>query len=47
MGYKNEVIHHQGSWRGISNVEYATLEWIDWFNRRRLVGLGLHASDGI
>ena len=35
--YKTEVIHRCGPWRNIDAVEYATLEWIDWFNHRRLL----------
>lgn len=35
--YKTEVIRHRGPWRQIDAVEYATLEWIDWFNHRRLL----------
>lgn len=35
--YKTEVIRHRGPWRQINDVEYATLEWIDWFNHRRLL----------
>jgi transposase InsO family protein len=35
--YKTEVIHHRGPWRNIDAVEYATLEWVDWFNNRRLL----------
>jgi putative transposase len=35
--YKTEVIHHRGPWRNIDAVEYATLEWVDWFNHRRLL----------
>ena len=35
--YKTEVIHHRGPWRTIDAVEYATLEWVDWFNNRRLL----------
>jgi putative transposase len=35
--YKTEVIHHRGPWRQLENVEYATLEWVDWFNHRRLL----------
>jgi putative transposase len=35
--YKTEVIRHQGPWRGIEAVEFATLEWVDWFNNRRLM----------
>jgi putative transposase len=35
--YKTEVIHHRGPWRSLDEVEYATLEWVDWFNHRRLL----------
>ena len=35
--YKTELIHRRGPWRHIEAVEYATLEWIDWFNHRRLL----------
>ncbi len=35
--YKTEVIHHRGPWKGRESVEYATLEWVDWFNNRRLL----------
>jgi transposase InsO family protein len=35
--YKTEVIHHQGPWRHLEAVEYATLEWVDWFNHHRLL----------
>jgi transposase InsO family protein len=35
--FKTEVIHHRGPWRGIDDVEYATLEWVDWFNHRRVL----------
>ena len=34
--YKTELIRRQGPWRCIDDVELATLEWIDWFNHRRL-----------
>jgi transposase InsO family protein len=34
--YTTEVIRHRGPWRTIDMVEYATLEWVDWFNNRRL-----------
>lgn len=33
--YKTELIHRR-SWPGIDDVEYATLEYVDWFNHRRL-----------
>ena len=35
--YKAEVIHRCGPWRSLEAVEYATLEWVDWFNNRRLL----------
>ncbi|KKC34199.1 transposase [Devosia psychrophila] len=35
--YKAEVIHRRGPWRNIQAVEFATLEWVDWFNHRRLL----------
>jgi putative transposase len=35
--YKTEVIHRRGPWRQLDDVEYATLEWVDWFNHRRLL----------
>ena len=34
--YKAEVIHRRGPWRSFEAVEFATLEWVDWFNHRRL-----------
>jgi len=34
--YKAEVIHRRGPWRSFEAVEYATLEWVDWFNNKRL-----------
>src|SRR3954470_15291689 len=34
--YKAEVIHRRGPWRSFEAVEFATLEWVDWFNKRRL-----------
>jgi len=34
--YKAEVIHRQ-SWKSREAVELATLEWVDWFNHRRLL----------
>ena len=40
--YKTELIRHRGPWRGLDDVEYATLEYVDWFNHQRLHGeLGL------
>jgi len=35
--FKTEVIRRRGPWRNIDEVEYATLEWVDWFNNRRLL----------
>lgn len=35
--YKAEVIHRKGPWRNFEAVEFATLEWVDWFNNRRLL----------
>jgi putative transposase len=35
--YKTEVIQRKGPWRTIEAVEFATLEWVDWFNHRRLL----------
>ena len=35
--YKAEVIHKNGPWRGLDDVERATLTWVDWFNHRRLL----------
>jgi len=39
--YKTEVIRRRSSWRNLEEVEWATLEWVDWFNNRRL-----HSSIG-
>ena len=36
--YKWELIYRQGPWRGLDDVEYASLGYIDWFNHRRLHG---------
>ncbi len=35
--FKSEVIHYRGPWRQLDDVEYATLDWVDWFNNRRLL----------
>jgi len=35
--FKTEVIWPNGPWRSIEEVEFATLEWVDWFNNRRLL----------
>ncbi len=36
--YKWELIYPQGPWKGLDDVEFATLGYIDWFNHRRLHG---------
>ena len=35
--YKTEVIRRLGPWRHLEAVEFATLDWVDWFNHRRLL----------
>ena len=35
--YKTEVIRQRGPWRGLEDVEFATLEWVWWFNHQRLL----------
>jgi putative transposase len=35
--FKTEVIRRRGPWRSLEAVEWATLEWVDWFNHRRLL----------
>jgi putative transposase len=35
--FKTEVIRRRGPWRSLDTVELATLEWVDWFNTRRLL----------
>ena len=42
--FKTELIRRRGPWKGIDDVEYATLEWVDWFNTQSTmvsVGAGL------
>ncbi len=36
--YKAELIDKRGPWRNLQAIEMATLEWVDWFNNRRLFG---------
>jgi putative transposase len=36
--FKTEVMRRRGPWRTLEAVEFATLEWVDWFNNRRLLG---------
>ena len=35
--FKTELIRRRGPWRGLDDLEIATLEWVDWFNNRRLL----------
>ena len=35
--FKTEVIRQQKPWRNIGAVEFAVLEWVYWFNERRLM----------
>jgi len=34
--YKAKLVYRRGPWRGREDLELATLEWVDWFNNRRL-----------
>lgn len=34
--YKTELVRRQGPWRGLEDLEFATLRWVDWYNQRRL-----------
>jgi transposase InsO family protein len=36
--YKAEIIHRRGPWKTRTSVEFATLEWVSWFNHQRLMG---------
>ena len=35
--FKAEAIHRCGPWRNVEAVEFDTLQWVDWFNHRRLL----------
>jgi transposase InsO family protein len=35
--YKAEEIYHEGPWKGLEDVEFATLEWVAWYNSQRLM----------
>jgi putative transposase len=35
--YKAELIRKRGPWKTLEDVEFGTLEWVDWFNNRRLL----------
>lgn len=37
--YKAELVRRRGPWRGLEDLEFATLEWVDWFNNRRLLSV--------
>ena len=34
--YKAELVRRKGPWRGLDDLEYATLSWVDWYNHHRL-----------
>jgi putative transposase len=36
--YKAELVRNKGPWRGLNDLEMATVEYIDWYNNRRLHG---------
>ena len=36
--FKTEVVHHQGPWHSLADAEVATMNWVDWYNNRRLLG---------
>ena len=35
--YKTEIIWPRGPWKNLDEVEYATLEWVNWYNNHRLL----------
>ncbi len=35
--FKTELIRRRGPWRNLETVEFATLDWVDWYNNRRLL----------
>jgi putative transposase len=35
--FKTELIRRKGPWRSVEAVEFATLDWVDWFNTRWLL----------
>ncbi len=35
--YKTELVYNRGPWSGLTDLEFATLEWVDWWNHRRLL----------
>ncbi|MGH1348435.1 MAG: hypothetical protein ACRBN8_43185 [Nannocystales bacterium] len=36
--FEAEAIHRCGAWRNAGEVDFAVLEWVDWWNNRRLLG---------
>ena len=36
--YKTELVRNKRPWEGLDDVEFGTLEWVDWWNNRRLLG---------
>ena len=36
--FKAEVIHRQGPWKSRQQIEFAVLNWVHWFNTKRLLG---------
>jgi len=38
FGDKTELIRKKGPWRRLDDVEFGTLEWVDWWNNRQLLG---------
>jgi putative transposase len=40
--FNTELIHHRGPWRGLDDVELATLEWVDWHNHHRRLHSACH-----
>jgi transposase InsO family protein len=37
--YKAKVVRRRGPWKGLEDLEFATMEWVDWFNNRRLLSV--------
>ena len=35
--FKTEEVHRRGPWKGLGDVEFATLEWVAWYNGSRLL----------
>jgi putative transposase len=35
--FKTEEIHRRGPWKGLEDIEFTTLEWVTWYNHRRLL----------